>query len=384
MKRQALDDLRAAIEAHTERRSLDELAAQGKRHVRVVSGDRVMQLIHAIVDDAIAREAVQIAEKDRDRIVSETKQQFDRVVKMQADQDALLREQKEILAQWKSKCEDAERRGQTLQEKVGRLESELAESRSAVQEAIENAHTTERLAAKMEARLETARTTIENYDQEIGRLSARVKEDDKLLEELKGTLVARAAEVQRVEATREALEKELAATRSKSVEPEAVSQLRGELAEMKSFLQTMEVRASGSNQQTIESLLQKLEQRDAASTAQLEERFSASMDKTLDQISKTLHAATAKPIDTVVEATEALVAKMFDADAEMESNLASLEVDVRTSKSGIAGNLARLKALHSKAAAEEASDDEAQPARAAGDAARNAERLKSTRGGKKD
>ncbi|MHC4470610.1 MAG: hypothetical protein ACYS99_06560, partial [Planctomycetota bacterium] len=86
MKRQAVESLSSVIKANSKQFSLEELAAKGKRHVRVVSSDKVLQLIQAIVDDAISREATEIAQKDRDRIVSETRGQFDRVLKIQAEQ----------------------------------------------------------------------------------------------------------------------------------------------------------------------------------------------------------------------------------------------------------------------------------------------------------
>ena len=80
MKRQAFDDLQSAINAHSERRSIDDLVAQGKRHVRVVSKRRVLDLIERIVDDAIRRETLEMASKDRDRIVAETRDRFDRAM----------------------------------------------------------------------------------------------------------------------------------------------------------------------------------------------------------------------------------------------------------------------------------------------------------------
>src|SRR3970282_1099712 len=103
MRRQALDNLRAAIEANTERRTLEQLKAQGKRSVRVVSGEKVMQIITAIVNDVVDREVGDASDRDRDRIVQETKQQFDRVLKIQADQEALLQEAKGIARQARHK-----------------------------------------------------------------------------------------------------------------------------------------------------------------------------------------------------------------------------------------------------------------------------------------
>jgi len=94
MKRHAVESLQSAIEAHSERRSIDDLAAQGKRHVRVVSKKRVLALIGRIVDETIEREALEMAAKDRDRIVAQTREQVDRALRDQSEQDAKMREQR--------------------------------------------------------------------------------------------------------------------------------------------------------------------------------------------------------------------------------------------------------------------------------------------------
>ena len=52
MQRNAIKNVGDVIKAHTTEKTLDELAAQGKKRVRVVSGQRVMEIIQAIVDDA--------------------------------------------------------------------------------------------------------------------------------------------------------------------------------------------------------------------------------------------------------------------------------------------------------------------------------------------
>ncbi len=449
MKRD-LNDIRSVIEANTERRSLEQLAAQGKKHVRVISGERVMELIRAVVDDVIAREVGALSQKDRDRIVAETKVQFDRVSKIQAESEGVVREQKEMLADYKRRVEETEAREKELAGKVEAerralasreeahqrlaaeleraraalkdeqirhaaevmglrqeaqqaqanqsassselvreareaqksLAGELAEARRASQEAQERqtrelaevresgkgdverareesreaadrAQTLERNAAKLEERLETARSTIQNYDAEISRLTAQLKEDARVLGEMRDAFVAKEGEVRRYEGLVQALQQELASAREGAGETKMVQAMRGEMAEMKAFLATLDQRTAGADQATVEELVRKLTERESVSTKDMETRFSAAMDKTLDQISRTLHAATARPLDEVVEATEVVVAKLFDHGAEMETNLESLEVDERRSKSGIAGNLERLRAMRqNKAPAE--------------------------------
>ena len=127
MRRKALDNLRAAIEANTQRCTLDELKARGKKHVRIVSGDKVMQIIKAIVSDIVDREVGELTQQDRERIVAETKQEFDRVVKMQADQDAMLQEQKDISKQYKAKFDAAQEEQQRLHGQIEEVRKEHAE-----------------------------------------------------------------------------------------------------------------------------------------------------------------------------------------------------------------------------------------------------------------
>ncbi|MHC4931262.1 MAG: hypothetical protein ACYTGV_03630 [Planctomycetota bacterium] len=280
MKRQALEDLRAAIEANTEERSLEDLRAEGKQNVRIVSGERVFQIIDAIVHDVINGEVGQITERDRDRIVKQTKQEFDRVLQLQAKQDGLIRGQKDL---------------------------------------------------------------IEDYKRRLDRASARLGDDGKLLEELREKLRERELELERLRGERETLAAELSAAREHSGDSEDLNALRGEMTAMKTVLRVLEERSA----KTEEALLERLSQREADGARQMEERFADSLEEALDRITKTMEAATAKPIDVVVEATDVLIDKLFDSEDEMDTNLGRLDVDKRTSRSGISRNLDRLKALRS-------------------------------------
>lgn len=371
MQRDAVTDLRAAIEANTERRSLEELAAQGKKHVRVVSGDKVVKLIQAIVDDAIQREAAALSKKDRDRIVSETKQQFDRVVKIQADQDAVIQEQKRLLDQHKQRADEAVKAREEFsraleqertekgrrEERLAVLEKARAEAEQALHEASERERKAERVLGKLETRQENLKTTLQSYEGEIDRLTEQLRDAAALIEELRSRLEAR--------------EQEIAAAKDASTS-QSVSDLRAELAEMKAVLLEQAKKPAGADEETVAALFAKLTERDSASTAQLEERFSAQMDKTLDEIGKTLRAATAKPLDDVVEATDVLVSRIFDHGDEMKTNLGSLDVEERTSKTKIASNLERLKAMRMGSKKAEPESEGGEDASDSGDASNSA------------
>jgi hypothetical protein len=171
MRRQALDNLRAAIEANTERRTLDQLKAQGKRSVRVVSGEKVMQIITAIVNDVVDREVGDATDRDRDRIVQDTKSQFDRVLKIQADQEALLQEQKDLVGQYRDKLEAAQAEVERVRKQIEDLRAEEGER---------EAHLIaehQELLRELNERFMAASTRAKALEQEKTRLSEMLEEE---------------------------------------------------------------------------------------------------------------------------------------------------------------------------------------------------------------
>ncbi len=463
MRRKALDSLRSAIEANTERRSLEDLRAQGKKHVRVVSGEKVMQIIKAIVADIIDREVGAVSKRDRDRIVDETKDQFDRVLKMQTDSDALIGEQKQLVAEWRERAQKVNAERESLRAQIEELRSEqaaregkmLAEYQARVQELSEKARNTtdesgriaadkERLertleedrrnAAEREARQKAdfdarlaelhaeQRDLVARLEGERGELAGRqeqaIKGAQARIEELQAQLgdategrasaTARAEslesdasesrtradeaagklskaeriihkldtrlqntrttienydkELQRVIVERDQLKAELAAAREKAGESDAVAAMRGEMDEMRGFLTRMEEKSGTVNEETLNSLVSQISDRDSVSGDALEAKFSESLDASLDKITKAMELATAKPIDVQVEATDVLIDSLFDlGDDVMSSNMDELEVETRTSAGGgISGHLEALKALRTGTPAPQEEEDNAE------------------------
>jgi len=464
MRRQAIDHLRAAIEANTEKRSIDQLKAQGKRHVRVVSGEKVMQIIKAIVNDIVDREVGELNERDRERIVNETKGQFDRVLKLQTEQDALLKQQKELAEEYRGKLEavqadhdrtraqleelraqqsgreakllgeyqekitqlteqgrDAADQARDLAQERKRLEESLAEVRARRDEReerlkadyetrIEQLHKEQRdlvarfesergdVAGRQEAALQAAQQRATDLEARLSETSeARIgaeqraerlerdveeartqateaQERNRKAERIIAKQEARFAkaravienaqtELTRLHEEKARLESELASVRERAGESDAVQQLQGQLAEMQTYLRTLDEKSSGANEATVSALLEQLSERQTLDSSSLEEKFAATLDSSLDKITRTMEAATAKPIDVVVEATDVLVDKLFDAgDDVLSSNLADLNVEERTSKAGIAGNLQALKAMRAAQTAPKAAEEEEEKA----------------------
>lgn len=194
----------SVLEAHTRRVTLSELAARGKKHVRVISGEKALELIEAVVDETIVRRVGELADEDRDGIVRQANEQFQRLTRLQLAAEELVQKQ-----------------GGLIEKQAGLIQEQ-----------------------------------------------------------------------------------------------------EGQITEL-------ETKA----------------QRDTSSVADLESRFQAALDETIDRIGKVLQNVTARPIDHPVEATEALISNLFDQEHEMECNLSQLDVEVSTARHGIAGSLARLRQL---------------------------------------
>lgn len=325
MKQEDRQRVADVIEKNTQRVALGELAAAGKSHVRVISAEKTLELIEAIVGQVIARRAGELAEVDRERVVKEANEQFQRVVRIQADAEALVQQQRELIA------------GQAT--RVAALEQAVRKAASVVK--------------RHEKRLGNARETILSYDQEIERLAAQVRRDAEVIDDLKKGLLERVTEVQGLRELLRTVTAEVEKTRERAA-AEGVAELRTELAEMKSLLK------AGGGHENVETLLARLSERESASTQQLERSFEAGLQKTLDKVSRTLHLATARPLDRPVEATDAMLARIFDRADEMDSNLSRLEVEVSTTRAGIEDSLDRLKRLREQVP-EEGDAEEAAP-----------------------
>ena len=86
MKKQDRDTVVGAIESHTERVSLDRLAAEGKSHVRVISGEKATSIIEAVVNQVISeRTGV-----DRAALVREATERFEVLAREQAEAAARI------------------------------------------------------------------------------------------------------------------------------------------------------------------------------------------------------------------------------------------------------------------------------------------------------
>jgi hypothetical protein len=375
MKKQAVADLTNVIRANTERRSIEELAARGKRHFRVVSGDKVMKLIQAVVDDAIRREAGELAMQDRDRLVSETRQEFNRVLKIQTEQDAAIRRQRELADYFREQAEKAEGRISALKAEVGegRRRLELRESELSAcfdQERCELTRDYEEKLAEVRERLErsevrlgNARETIEGYDREFARVTRELEvERDRLSAATAAGPESSRARDQAWRVTLRTFEQEnRTLTRRLGATQRALAQARRELAdrpgspevarevrELRDLVSEVAARPPGIDTDTLAALMDRITERDANAAAQMESRFRERMEETLREVTRALSLATARPIDTTVEATDVLIERLFDHEDELGTNLDDLAVEELSGGQNIADSLARLRAARGR------------------------------------
>ena len=374
MRKKAVEQLSSVIRANTERRSLEELKAAGKKHVRVVSGEKVMQLIQAVVEDAIAREANEKVAKDRDQIVANTRREFDRVMKFQAEQEAEVRRLRELEAHHHKRAETAEDRMKLLSERLeealeqvegneartGRLEAYLAEARNRyeagegererarkiTESALERCLNAEASLEGVKERLNTASGTIANYDQEFERVAHdREAEQREFAAEVEGHLLqmrALEAEVARLIAELEGREEEIDELRAQAA-PQHLDELKGEMSQIRELVHSLADRPAGADPTTLEALVDRIGARESERATELEERFSLQMERALDEVARTLRSATAKPVEIAVEATDVLVDRIWDHESDMKTNLDALSVEELDSKRKISSNLARLR-----------------------------------------
>lgn len=195
MSRQALNGISQVIKANTTEKSIDDLRAEGKKRVRVVSSERVMTIIQAIVDDTIASEVGEITKRDRDRIVGDTQERFSRVLKMQQDLEQQLDDlrgslrdtevERDRLRGEKTLLEaqlEAARVAEGGEDAAARLTREMARVRDALERTAREPGTVDeaalvRVAEKISAReTQNARRLAADLEEIRSRLDAVVRE----------------------------------------------------------------------------------------------------------------------------------------------------------------------------------------------------------------
>jgi len=167
MFRNAVKGIGQAIKEHTTEKTIDDLKAEGKKRVRVVSSERVMEIIQAIVDDTISSEVGEITKRDRDRIVTDAQERFSRVLKMQQDLEQRADELRETL-------HAAELERDRLRADKALLETQLEAAHRVDGEADATARLSREIARVRETVERSARTPADIDEAALGRVVERL------------------------------------------------------------------------------------------------------------------------------------------------------------------------------------------------------------------
>lgn len=156
MKKKDRKTVASAIVKKSRRLSLEELAARGQRHVRVLTAGEAFEEIESVVDETSTRRANEIADRDRAWVFEEAKEQFDRADQLRSDSQRLIQEQGARVRQ------DSDRVGE-LEKK---LREELQELKSSVKALEEKSSTpdpgyVETLFDELTRREESSRSKLE-------------------------------------------------------------------------------------------------------------------------------------------------------------------------------------------------------------------------------
>jgi hypothetical protein len=295
MSRTALRGIGQAIKANTTEKSIDDLRAEGKKRVRVVSSERVMAIIQAIVDDTINAEVGEITRRDRDRIVSDTQERFSHVLRMQQDLEQQVEDTRTSLRASELECDrlradktlletqlEAARRVENESDAVERLGREMTRVRESVERtsrepAPANETTVARLLETLAAReSQTARRISADFEdlrariEEVARGAAAARDGtaEKTLARAKEQQSQADAQLAaRLDREFRTVAEHLAAIRSEvgraPAADDAVARLHGNLASLESRIHGVERGSSELADRVSKAVLDRLEEREA-------------------------------------------------------------------------------------------------------------------------
>ncbi|MDA0374553.1 MAG: hypothetical protein O2865_12265 [Planctomycetota bacterium] len=115
---ESIQDVREALSARAETRSLDDLGRGGRQRVRVIRAEHVGEMIDAAVQRAVAESGL-ISREEADRLVARSREEFAAVhAERQRDADDLTRTRRDL--------QEAERRREALTRQLESVEEDLA------------------------------------------------------------------------------------------------------------------------------------------------------------------------------------------------------------------------------------------------------------------
>lgn len=202
---ESIQDVREALSARAETRSLDDLGRGGRQRVRVIRAEHVGEMIDAAVQRAVAESGL-ISREEADRLVARSREEFASVhAERQRDAEELVRTRRDL--------QEADRRREALTRQLESVEEDLA----SVEQERDDARTRATLA-------EGAKTAAE---ERIAELEAALAEARSTVETLEAAAPAPAPEAPQAAATIEAVQPPAAepvAPTSGAANPDALTQ----------------------------------------------------------------------------------------------------------------------------------------------------------------
>lgn len=160
---ESIQDVREALSARAETRSLDDLGRGGRQRVRVIRAEHVGEMIDAAVQRAVAESGL-ISREEADRLVARSREEFASVhAERQRDAEELVRTRRDL--------QEADRRREALTRQLESVEEDLASveqerdvarTRATLAEGAKTA--AEERIAELEAALAEARSTVETLE----------------------------------------------------------------------------------------------------------------------------------------------------------------------------------------------------------------------------
>jgi hypothetical protein len=115
---ESIQDVRQALSARAETRSLDDLGKGGRQRVRVIRAEHVGEMIEAAVQRAVAESGL-ISREEADRLVARSREEFASVhAERQRDAEELVRTRRDL--------QEADRRREALTRQLESVEEDLA------------------------------------------------------------------------------------------------------------------------------------------------------------------------------------------------------------------------------------------------------------------
>ncbi|MBN2490953.1 MAG: hypothetical protein JXQ29_08895 [Planctomycetes bacterium] len=315
-------DVRAAIEQNSYLTSVTDLERRGKRQVKVIRTSLIYDLIQQAVENVQRGREAALGEEERQRLVDESKAEFDRLLAEQQQHRRRLEDLQQSNAQYEEMANELKR---GLAEHVDRLQAEMERARALAEEN-----------AGLHAEIEQLRQQEAARDGSAGQLHELIRRREAELEAARGASAQ--SEDYRLQIA--SLTAELKAVRENQP---ATDSLLHELREMREDLKTLE-----SRNRELEAIAAAAPAPKAAAEAGALEML---LEKKMAQISAELSAklASLKPgadVGTSPEDIKLTIQRIFshELDGKVDSNIGEIKVK-ETRTGGIAENLERLKNL---------------------------------------